>query len=198
MAMAPDGSWAVSASSDETLKRWFYNSRFEAPSAPSTGAPAAATFGPTGGRVARLVLSDDGQLTLWTSGRVLTVREGKQEYDFLGEHDLWDCGVAQAADGRYAVSAVGAKDPRVWDMTETELRVWDLDKKELLMSLPGPLQRDICGAALSPDGRFAFSMSENSRGSACGHPGDVDHGPQRLTPPVRYALPQRFPSAVRL
>ncbi|HEX8729146.1 MAG TPA: AAA family ATPase [Ktedonobacterales bacterium] len=139
-ALNTDGTLALSASYDKTLRLWEVASgrelrRLEGHTGPVWGCALS-----TDGALA-LSASSDKTLRLWevASGRELQRLEG---------HTDMVAGCALSADGRLALSAS-------WDKT---LRLWEVASGRELRRLEGHTDR-VLGCALNTDGTLALSAS---------------------------------------
>jgi WD40 repeat protein len=140
VAVSPDGRWAVSASSDHTLKVWDLETgrglhTLEGHSSPVNGVAVS----PDGLRA--VSASHDQTLKVWD------LETGRELHTLKG-HSAAVTGVAVSPDGRRAVSASDDK----------TLKVWDLETGRELCTLEGH-SSGVTSVAVSPDGRRAVSAS---------------------------------------
>jgi len=140
VAVTPDGTRAVSASRDTTLRVWEL----------ATGKSLASLEGHTN-TVSSVAVTSDGTRVVSASDdktvRVWDLATGKC-LDSLKGHTNYVNGVAVTPDGKQAVSA----------SNDRTLRVWDLTSGKSLASLEGHIGR-VIGVAVTPDGKRAVSSS---------------------------------------
>jgi WD40 repeat protein len=137
VAISPDGSRAVSASSDHTLKVWDLERGVELNTLESSGWSVAIS--PDGQRA--VSESDDGTLKVWDLERGV-------ELNTLAGHSASVRSVAISPDGQRAVSA----------SSDGTLKVWDLERGVELNTLAGHSD-SVLSVAISPDGQRAVSAS---------------------------------------
>jgi WD40 repeat protein len=184
VAITPDGTRAVSASDDQTLRVWDL----------ATGKSLASLAGHTN-MVLGVAVTPDGTRAVSasydTTLRVWDLATGKSLASLEG-HTSWVGNVAVTPDGARAVSASDDQTLRVWDLAtgkslaslaghrgavrgvavmpdgtravsasyDTTLRVWDLATGKSLASLEGHTHT-VMGVAITPDGTRAVSASED-------------------------------------
>ncbi|HMA33966.1 MAG TPA: NB-ARC domain-containing protein [Chloroflexia bacterium] len=143
VALTGDGTRAVSASEDRTLRVWDL----------ASGAAIHILAGHRG-EVEAVAVTADGTRTVSASRdgtlRVWDLASGALLQNLAG-HTHWVTAVALTGDGTHAVSAS-------WDHT---LRVWDLGTGALLQTLQGHTD-DVLAVAVTPDGAHAVSGARNS------------------------------------
>ena len=132
VAVTPDGRWAISASSDRTLKVWDLATGQEERTLAGHESLVRSVAVTADGRRA-ISASDDGTLIVWD------LATGQEERTLAGhEGEVWS--VAVTPDGRRAISA---SDDRT-------LRVWDLSTGQDLATIA--LEGALWCVALAPDG----------------------------------------------
>jgi WD40 repeat protein len=142
VAVTPDGTRAVSASCDGTLKVWDMASGVELHTlAGHTSGVTGVAVTPDGKRA--VSASADNTLKVWDIATGVELRS-------LKGHTREVTGVALTPDGKRAVSA----------SYDTTLKVWDLATGHELHTLTGH-QHTVYGVALMPDGRRAVSASND-------------------------------------
>jgi WD40 repeat protein len=218
VALSADSRWAVSGSNDATVRFWEVGS-----------GKCLGIFSGHTGHVNSVALSTDGRwalsgssdktLRLWdlSSGKCLRIFEGNTEEV---------ASVALSADGRWALSGSGVT-LRLWEVSSGEclrtfgrhrqqhaskwaLWKWiDSRKGALSASVPeGEHAAPVCSVALSADGRWALSGSNDNtlrlwevRSARChkilrGHTGHVNS--VALSPDGRWALSGSHDKTLRL
>ncbi|MCI0695865.1 NB-ARC domain-containing protein [candidate division KSB1 bacterium] len=140
VAITPDGKYAVSASSDKTLKVWDLTSGQTLRTLEGHSDEVNSVAITPNGEYA-VSASKDKTLKVWdlTSGQVLRTLVG---------HISAVYAVAITPDGKYAVSA--SKDKT--------LKVWDLASGQVLQTLEGHSAL-VNNVAITPDGKYAVSAS---------------------------------------
>ncbi|WP_437932652.1 AAA family ATPase [Sorangium sp. So ce291] len=140
VAVTSDGRFAVSASSDKTLKVWEI----------ATGQRLRTLAGHTD-EVRAVAVTPDGRFAVSTSSdntlKVWDLATG-QPLRTLQGHTNTVFSVAVTPDGRFAVSG----------SLDCTLKVWDLATGQLLRTLKGHT-RAVTGVTVTQDGRFAVSAS---------------------------------------
>ena len=148
VAFSPDGRYALSGSSDKTLKLWEV----------STGRLIRTFKGHSkwGAWVSSVDFSPDGRYALSGSKdktlKLWEVSTGRLIRTFTG-HSKWVAEVSSVAfspDGRYALSGS-------WDKT---LKLWEITTGRLIRTFTGHSKR-VNSVAFSPDGRYALSGSND-------------------------------------
>ena len=184
VAVTPDGRWAVSASSDRTLKVWELESGRELQTLSGHALGVKSVAVTPDGRWA-VSASSDRTLKVWEL-------ESGRELQTLSGHADGVNAVAVTPDGRRAVSASGDRTLRVWDIEsgrelqtlsghadgvnavavtpdgrravsasyDRTVKVWELDSGRELQSLPGHAY-GVRAVAVTPDGRRAISGSSD-------------------------------------
>jgi WD40 repeat protein len=142
VAVTPDGTLAVSASSDRTLKVWNLETGRELRTLEGHSDSVCGAAVTPDGKLA-VSASADRTLKVWDleTGRELRTLEG---------HLGWVNGVAMTLDGKRAVSASGDK----------TLKVWNLETGACMQTLEGH-SSPVLGVALTPDGKRAVSASRD-------------------------------------
>jgi WD40 repeat protein len=141
-AISPDGTRAVSASWDKTLKVWDLRTGKELMTlAGHSGSVNGCAISPDG--TGMVSASSDNTLKVWD------LRTGKELMTLAG-HSAYVYGCAISPDGTRAVSA----------SMEPTLKVWDLRTGKELITLSGH-SNSVTGCAISPDGTRVVSASED-------------------------------------
>src|SRR6266702_2135531 len=142
-AVSPDGTWIVSASTDNTLKVWDAHS----------GTERFTLQGHTS-RVNSCAVSPDGTWIVSASTdntlKVWDVHSGAERFTLKGHTDEIR-GCAVSPDGSWIVSA----------STDNTLKVWDVHTGAERFTLKGHTSR-VDGCAISPDGTWIISASEDN------------------------------------
>ncbi|WP_437839851.1 AAA family ATPase [Sorangium sp. So ce1153] len=140
VAVTSDGRFAVSASTDKTLKVWDLATGQLLRTLEAHTEPVNAVAVTLDGRFA-VSASTDKTLKVWD------LATGQPLRTLQGHADSVE-GVAVTSDGRFAVSA----------STDKTLKVWDLATGQLLRTLQGHT-REVMAVAVTSDGRLAVSAS---------------------------------------
>ncbi|HCN28100.1 MAG TPA: hypothetical protein DIT64_04845 [Verrucomicrobiales bacterium] len=144
VAVTPDGRWAVSGSTDRTLRVWDIDSGQELRSLKGhTLHVRALALTPDGQRV--VSASEDGTLKVWD------LNSGRELCTFRG-HAKGVSAVAVTPDGRLVVSGS-------WDGT---LKMWDLKSRRELRSLK-ERSKSVRSLSVTPNGRRMVSASSNDK-----------------------------------
>jgi WD40 repeat protein len=141
-AVTPDGKWAISASSDKTLKVWeLETGRVLRTLEGHTSSVEGVAVTPNGKRA--VSASRDHTLKVWDldSGLVLSTLKG--HYDIV-----W--GAAVTPDGRRAVSA----------SSDGTLKVWDIETSRAART-PDGHATSVDGVAVTPDGKRVVAASRD-------------------------------------
>ncbi|BAY15071.1 WD repeat protein [Anabaenopsis circularis NIES-21] len=140
VALTPDGQYVISASGDNTLKVWNWQ----------TGELLRTLTGHSDW-VNAVALTPDGQYVISASGdntlKVWNWQTGELLRTLTGHSDRVNA-VALTPDGQYVISASG-------DQT---LKVWNWQTGELLRTFTGHSDR-VNAVALTPDGQYVISAS---------------------------------------
>ena len=140
VGVTPDGSLAVSASCDKTLKVWDVKSGKELKTLSGHTSVVCGVSVTSDGTLA-VSASYDKTLKVWD------LKSGK-ELRTLSGHTRGVAGVSVTPDGSLAVSAS-------WDKT---LKVWDLKSGKELKTLSGH-NGGVNGVSMTPDGTLALAVS---------------------------------------
>ncbi len=186
VAVSPDGTWAASGSTDNTIRIWDLE----------TGKCRAMLEGHTGD-VESVVITPDGKQVISGSRddtiRIWDAAEGNVVADWqASKHFVLS--VAIISGGRRVLSSGAARDPvlKIWDVATRQclatlkghgepvysvavsqdekravsgsvdetVRIWDLDKLECLSTLKGH-SNGVNSVQITPEGRFAVSGSND-------------------------------------
>ncbi|MCL4457350.1 MAG: caspase family protein [Nitrospirae bacterium] len=166
VALSPDGIYALSGSADKTIKLWVVATGRELRTFQDTGRVESVAFSPDG----KSVVSASGSgFKFWdvSTGRevktFVTSRnyEGERGYTaYLPFHFVL------SSDGRYILSAGRYVDmdrggyQRGGDQIEKLVRLWDAKTGRLIRTFEGH-RKWVSSVALSPDGKYALSVSED-------------------------------------
>ncbi|MCD4843867.1 MAG: TIR domain-containing protein [Methanosarcinales archaeon] len=142
VAVTPDGRFAVSASSDRTLKVWDFKKGEIVRTLEGHTDWVRAVAVTLDDRFA-VSVSDDRTLKMWD------IEKGETVCTLEGHTDSVNA-VVVMMDGRFAVSA----------SSDRTLKVWDFEKGEIVRTLEGHTG-PVCAVAVTPDGRFAVSASDD-------------------------------------
>ncbi|MGD9977558.1 MAG: caspase family protein [Bacteroidales bacterium] len=140
VSFSPNGQYALSASTDNTLKLWEVNTgKCIRTFTGHTNVVGTKAFSPDG----RLALSgsDDKTIKLWD------INTGNCLKTFTG-HTSYVNSVAFSPDGKFAISG----------STDNTLKLWDIDAGTCIRTFTGH-SSFINSVAYSPDGKFAISGS---------------------------------------
>lgn len=153
-AMTADGRWAVSGSSNHTIKRWDLRTR---------EAAGECTF--ADGMVIALAIDDQGTRVLAgdNDGRVLIWRPIEGSSEQLGDHDERLAGVAISPDGKMGLSG-GKLDAVIWNL-ETDKRFAKLPDHEYTIG----------GVAIGSDGRRGYTIAIGESRRISLETGKVEH-----------------------
>ncbi len=182
VAITRDGKYAISASSDKTLKIWNLQMGEEKTTLKGHDDWVNAVAITRDGKYA-ISASDDKTLKVWD------LEKGEEKTTLKG-HDDWVNAVAITRDGKYAISASSDKTLKVWNLERGEekttlkghddwvnavaitrdgkyaisasgdktLKVWDLEKGEEKTTLKGH-DDWVNAVAITRDGKYAISAS---------------------------------------